>query len=189
MLGDVGDPQLIRAPTSEATLDQVGCDVVRLDAAPLRSPGDADDPGPVHQQLDRAVSNLHAVTQDEFGVHASRAVNAPRVGVDLADQVGQPRMTDRALRRRPGQPLVGTRLGYLEHPDGDLHRQALGGHHLDRREPPVGSLRSPASFNSSTARRATTSSVSSSWMRLFAAVSSDLSALLRPGTSPLSMRS
>lgn len=86
-----------------------------------------------------------------------------------ADLIGQPGVADRPLRRWPAPPLVEARLRYLEHADGHLDRKALGGHHRDRREPPLGSTRSPrpssASFSNSTARRAICSSISNSAMR------------------------
>lgn len=58
--------------------------------------------------------------------------------------------------------------------------------HLDRREPPFWLA---SSRSSSMARRAAFDSVSSSAMRLLAEVSSDFSLLVRPGTSPLLIRS
>ena len=63
---------------------------------------------------------------------------APRRSVDVDDLVGEPRVTDRAGRRGPGTPLVVARHRHAAHPGRDLDGEALGGHHLDRREPRFG---------------------------------------------------
>ena len=69
-------------------------------------------------------------------------------------------------------------LGHREDPTGEHDRAALRGHHLDRREPPFGSLRSASS---SEARRWMASSASSSRMRRLAAASSSARPTSDPG--------
>jgi len=106
---------------------------------------------------------------------------------DLADHVGEPGMPDRPHRWRPAAPGVGAGLGDRQHLATDLHREPLGSHHLDGREPSKGAA--ATCFSSSAARRVTASSVSNWTIRRRAATSSWCSWLLRAGSRPLSMRS
>lgn len=71
------------------------------------------------------------------------------------------------------------RLGHPEHTSGQLHWQALAGHHRDGLEPPFWGTTLPSS---SLARRWIANSVSNSAIRRFAAVSS---ALLRTAQAGL----
>lgn len=142
--------------------------------------------GAAHQQLDLVVPDRHAPAERELGMDPASAVDPVALGVDLSDQVGQHRVPDGALGRRPTALLVEAGLGDSEDSAGDLHRPVLSGDHFDRRVPPFGLA---SSFRRSTARWAIASSVSSSAILFFAAASSAFSAVVRPGSRPQSMRS
>lgn len=84
---------------------------------------------------------------------------------------GWSRSAARAARPWPkgfGAPLVVARPRAGRHAGGRLDRQVVAGHHLDRFEPPFGGA---AFSNASLARPWIASSVSSSVIRFFAAVS------------------
>jgi hypothetical protein len=74
-------------------------------AAPLlgHEPGDR---GVAHQPLDALAPNPDALGGAQLGVDAPRAVDAAVGGVDGLDALGQPRVGQRALRRRPPLPVV-----------------------------------------------------------------------------------
>ena len=105
---------------------------------PFTPPGDALQAGLSHQQLDLVVPDLDAAAQGEFGVHSEDVVSAVGLEVDLGDQVGQHRVTDRALRWCSVALLVEPRLQYVAHPASDLNWPPLRGDHFDRRVPPLG---------------------------------------------------
>ena len=100
MFGDVGDPQPVGLVAPKAALHEIrrGRDVG--DPSEAGASGDAGDSGAAHQQLDRAVTDGHAVTQDELSLHAARAIGAAAVLVDAADDLGQERVPDRPRRWR-----------------------------------------------------------------------------------------
>jgi len=72
------------------------------------------------------------------------------LAVDLGDEIHQPRVTDRPLRRRPTSPHVEPRDRDAKDTTPDLDGQVLRGHHIDGRGSPFGSV---LSFNSSTTWR------------------------------------
>ena len=80
--------------------------------------------GLTHQPLHRPMANLDSVAKAQLGVHPAGTVGAARVEVDLSDEVGQPRVPDRPLRRRAGPAVVEARLGDVEHATDELNRQA-----------------------------------------------------------------
>ncbi|MEA2136624.1 MAG: hypothetical protein QOC68_4534 [Solirubrobacteraceae bacterium] len=142
VLGDVGDRNLYRPVRSNSPLHQILRDQLRPTSTPPGPAGHALDRGPVHQHL------------------------------HLADEIGQPRVTDLARRGATAAELVVTRLRDVQDPGGHLHRQPFAGHHRDRFEPPFAGTTFPSS---SLARRWIASSVSSLATRRFAAVSSAFS--------------
>ena len=74
------------------------------DAPELRAAREALQAGTAHEQLNGVVTDDDAVTEGELGVHAPVAVGAAGVDVDLADEIGQPRVTDRSHWGR-GRPI------------------------------------------------------------------------------------
>ena len=65
----------------------------------LRLASHARDTGPAHQHPDRAVTDTHAVAENQLGVHPSCAVDTAQVDMHLTDKAGQPLMPDRAIAR------------------------------------------------------------------------------------------
>ena len=121
------------------------------------------------------------MTERELGMYAARPIGAAAVEVDAPDELGQRGVADGPCRGRTMALGIEAGLGHREDPAGEHDRVSLRGHHLDRREPPFGSLRSASS---SEARRWMASSASSSRMRCLAAASSVRSADVRPGDFP-----
>ena len=148
MLSDVRDPQLVRTVPLELALDEVNGCRERRGPTPLPAAGQALEASTLHQQLDLTSADIDATTKPQLRVDATSAVSLAGVSVDLADLVGQPRVTDRPFRWRPDEPRVVAAARHLEHAAGSLDRQPFSGHHTDRREPPFGSV---ASVSSSTA--------------------------------------
>ena len=101
--------------------------------------------------------------------------------MDLADEIGQPRVANRSFRRWPRSPRVEPGLRDVEDSARELRGETLGDHHVDGREPPFGPT---SSLSSSVARRCTASSASSSRMRLRAATSSAFSRRRHPRFEP-----
>jgi hypothetical protein len=114
VLGDVGDRNLFGPVRSNSPLHQILRDQLRPTSTPPGPAGHGLDRGPVHQHL------------------------------HLADEIGQPRVTDLPRRRATAAELVVTRLRDVQDPGGHLHRQPFAGHHRDRFEPPFAAPPSPA---------------------------------------------
>ena len=87
MLGDVGDPQLVRGGAGDVAVDQVGGDLVGLGMAPLGASGGASQAGAAHQQRNGVVADHDPAAQPQLGMHPQRAVGAARSLVDLDDAV------------------------------------------------------------------------------------------------------
>jgi hypothetical protein len=95
VLGDVGDPEPVRAVCGELALDQVGDSFLGRHAfrpAAQRQPG---KPGALHEQCHRVVADQQAVGALQLGADPGLAVGAVGGVVDLPDQVGQPGVPDR----------------------------------------------------------------------------------------------
>jgi len=165
---------------------EIAGDGVGACSLPRAPTGDALQASSTHQQLDLVVPDLDPATQGEFGVHSQDAVGAVGLQVDLGDQVGQHRVAHRPFRWCSASLLVEPRLRDAKHPAGNLNWSPFRGDHFDRREPTFGLV---SSLSRSTARCAIASSFSSSENRFLAAASSPFSRVLKPGTSPRSMRS
>src|SRR5262245_16682910 len=106
-----------------------------------------------------------------------------RLGMDLADDLGEHGVAHRAGRRWPSTPHVEPRDRHPDDTAGDLDGEAVLHDRGDDLEPPFGSV---CSFNNSFARRSTVSSVSSARIRLRAALNSADSAVVTPGRTPRS---
>jgi hypothetical protein len=74
----------------------------------------------------------------QLGMHSPVAVHAAEVDVDLGDEVAEPRVADRPLRRRPGTLCVEAGLGHFEDRRASCTGETLGDHHLDGRVSPLG---------------------------------------------------
>jgi hypothetical protein len=92
MLGDVGDPELVRSIDGKGTIDEI---IVRLGlwitsrTASRSTPIHARDTGEAHQPCDALAADADAGTEAELGMHAWGAVGAARLAVDLDDRLGQ----------------------------------------------------------------------------------------------------
>jgi hypothetical protein len=150
MLGDVGDPEPVRFGPCEVPSDEVAGGGLVGDAPVPRPAAEALQARLPHQEPHRLLTDRQAVAQGQLRVHASVAVHAAEVDVHLLDEIGEPRMADRSLRRRARAPRIEPGLGHVEDSARQLRGETLGDHHLDGREPPFGSARS---LSSSVARR------------------------------------
>jgi hypothetical protein len=97
VLGDVGNPEPVWVPAREVPVDEVAGGGLVGDAPVPRSARQALQTRLAHQQPHGFGAHGEAVAEGELGVHASVAVHAPEVDVDLADQVGEPGVADRPL--------------------------------------------------------------------------------------------
>ena len=190
VLGDIGDPQLVRFFAGKVTVDEIRrgrCPDDARFAAPVT--GKACQAGPSHQHRHRVVPHGDAVAHGEFGMDPRCPVGVPRCLVDLVDQVGQPRVSDRPSRRWAAPPGVVPGFGHPHHPARPLGRQSFRDDHPHRLEPSFGDI--TCAFNSSLARRVTANSVSSSLILRRAALSSVscVSTVCRPPAPSLSHRS
>jgi len=117
-IGDVSDPQHVRAIGAELPLDQIarGRDPRDPDrgAPPLAGP-DAGDTSGFHQPRDPLAPHADVVLEPELGMDPRRAVHASALSMDLADPLGQPRVLQRAVRRRPTLPVVKSGPAHPEH--------------------------------------------------------------------------
>jgi hypothetical protein len=184
MLGDIGDPQTVWFIAAEPAFDQVASAGDVRDPPEARASGHAGDPGPAHEQLDRTATDEEALAQDELGVDPPSPVAGPAVEVDSADQLGEECVPDRPGRKWAIMLRVVARLRDREHVTAEQDGAAFRGRHLDRREAPLGPVRSA---RSSEARRWIWSSASSSRIRRFAAASSSRSTDDSPATRPRSI--
>jgi hypothetical protein len=143
-------------------------------------------PSSAHQQRNSVVADHDPTAQPQLGVHPKRPIGPARVLVRLDDQVGQPGVVDRPGRRWPGQPCVvarGRHVKIRQATSTGMCSAAITMIAWNRLlgAPPLGPAPSRGRWREAL--------VSSSAMRRLAAVSSLLSALVRPGSRPRSMRS
>jgi hypothetical protein len=90
MLGDVGDPQLVRAGTGELPLDQIAGGRLRSQpTAELGPAGHTLQPARRNRQLHGVVADAAAAAQGELGVDPAAAIGLAGGGMHLADGVSQ----------------------------------------------------------------------------------------------------
>jgi hypothetical protein len=92
VLGDVGDPEPVRAVRGELPLDQVSDRFLSRHAFRAAAQRQTGQPGALHQQPHRVVPDHQAVGALQLSQYPGTAVGGV---VDLADKVGQPRVPDR----------------------------------------------------------------------------------------------
>jgi hypothetical protein len=108
-IGDVGEPQHVRSARPELPFDQVVSDPDtgnpnRCSPILLRyKPG---DPGALHQPLDALATDPDATAEAQLRMDPRRAIDAPVGLMDLLDLLEQPRVLERAIRRRAALPVV-----------------------------------------------------------------------------------
>ena len=130
VLGNVGQPQLIRAFPTESAVDQIVRARLARHPSSFRRSRATRDARAAHQHRDRVVTNPDPAPEDQLCVYPSGAVVAVGGRVHLADHIGQPRMANRARRWRPASPHVVASARHPEHPTRNLNRQALSGDHM-----------------------------------------------------------
>jgi hypothetical protein len=109
VLGDVGNPQCVRAVGDEprSTRSTDGCRVgVTPGAAAAPTAVCPDDPMLAHEPFDAFAPGSDVLAQAELGVHPRGAVGLPRAGVDVADDLGQLQIHSVAGRDRAVAPGV-----------------------------------------------------------------------------------
>jgi hypothetical protein len=98
MLGDISDPQLLAAGTSERAIDEVECDGVRLlDPRPLSSSRNTFEARTPHYEVHLVAANVDASANGEPCLNADAAVVLSRSSVDPGHNVGEPRVADRVF--------------------------------------------------------------------------------------------
>jgi hypothetical protein len=140
MLGDVGDPKLVRGVGREHAFHLVfehGRQAPSTTVTPLAMM-DSPQPSQPHQTLDSAMTDPQASTQDQFRVDTANPVGSPRGGMQGADLIDQVRVGEVPGRRTTGTPLVASRRRNLQHPashrDGEVAAELV-----DQPEPYFGS--------------------------------------------------
>jgi len=127
-VGDVGDPQLVRAGRGELAVDQVrgrlGLGVLLGDRERPLAPVTPDDLGFAHQPGDPLLADPDPGV-GELGVDARRAVDLAVVIEGIADLLGQHLIGDGPGRQWPAQPGVEAR-------PADLQQRAQHGHVVER---------------------------------------------------------
>ena len=96
VLGDIGDPELVRLVTMKLPLGTIAGSGHAGDVAEARTSGDALNASAPHEHLDCLVTDGDALSEDQVGMDASDALGASRGDVHLADHVGEPDVADRA---------------------------------------------------------------------------------------------
>ena len=125
-VGDVRRPRLVRAVRAKVALHQVGSDpdAGQPDGgAPTLARQKPGDTGRLHQPLDALAPDADPLLEPQLGVDPPGAIGAVRVGVDLLDLLGQPRVRQLAVRRRATLPVMKA---------GAVHAQRSA-HHGDRK--------------------------------------------------------
>ena len=136
VLGDVGDPQRVRAVGDEPAVDQVcrRSGVRVADGAPaLSAPVHADDSVFAHEPLDAFAPDPYALSEAELGVHPWRAVGVARSGVDVADDLDQLQIRPPARGGGAVAPGVVAAGRDAEDPAGHRDRNVVGGELADYR--------------------------------------------------------
>jgi hypothetical protein len=129
VLGDVADPEPIRAGHLEAAVHQVVAGDggrVALGAA-LGSPASIHtlQAGLAHEPLDPLAGNPDTSAEAQLGVHPRTAIGAPGLAVDLGDRAAQLDVLPGPMRRieLTGAPLIKTGGRHLHRTAGRRDRQ------------------------------------------------------------------
>ena len=140
-----------------------------------------------HQLVHELPRHDDLPAQPQLRPHPPITIDPSRLRVDLADQRSQPLAPQLHRRRRPAPPAEVPRRRHTEDPATPFHVIALPGQSRNHRVLPFG--RTPLSANNADAFLVTSNSVSNSRILRRATLSSDHSALDKPGRSPRSTRS
>jgi hypothetical protein len=112
-IGDVSDPQPVRASGLKVALDEVGrrSDAGHADRGLAATAADqAADLGLAHQALDALAADPDALVA-QLGVHPRGAVGAASALVDLPDPLGQPGVAPARAGTARGAPRRDNRTG------------------------------------------------------------------------------
>ena len=127
-VGDVRRPRLVGVGGAEVALEQVGSDPDAREpdrCAPAFACHYSGDTSGSHQPLDALSPAADLVFQAQLGVKPCERRRCPvRGGVDLLDLLGQPRVTERPVRRRAALPVVKAGAVHLQRPAHHRHREA-----------------------------------------------------------------
>lgn len=139
VLGDVGDPQPIRAVGVELPLHGIRPDGLGPLVAPPTPPVDARQPVQAHEAGDPPSPHRLPTAQDQLSVDTPIPVGRSGRGVDVDDLVQQNRVVDVPGRGPATTPLVEPRRRHLQHPARHRHGKPLGSKLADEPEPHFGS--------------------------------------------------
>ena len=117
-VGDVSDPEHVRAGPVEVALDKVGGRGDPRDPdrrlEPLAGP-DARDTGGFHQPGDPLARDPDLVLDPQLRVDPRDPVHAAALLMDQLDLLDQPSVSQRPVRRRPALPIVKASPAHIEH--------------------------------------------------------------------------
>jgi hypothetical protein len=125
VLGDVHDPEPVRALGIEGSVDEVVTGLGRrvpAGAAPTPATVDAGHAGLAHQALDPLAGAAGGEAEAELGVHPRGPIGASAHPVDVDDGVGQGGVGPVAIAAGLGPPRVEPGGRHLHHPTAGRHR-------------------------------------------------------------------
>ena len=148
MLGDVGDPELVREISRELSINQILGRGQWWDIVTFAPSGDALNIGALHKNRHSTVAHLDPQPLREFCVHPPCPVNATSITVHLANDVSEPRVAHTTHRRDSPTLRVKTAFRHVKYSTAPLNLMPSGDHHCDGRLPAFGLV---VPFNNSVA--------------------------------------
>ena len=148
VLGDVGDPKLVRQISRELSINQILCRGQWWDIVTFTASSDALNIGTLHKKRHGTVTHIDPQTLRQFRVHPPCSVNATSISVHLTNDISEPYVAHTAHRRDLPTLRVKTAFRHVKYSTAPLNLMPSGDHHCDGRLPAFGLV---VPFNNSVA--------------------------------------
>jgi len=121
VLGDVGDPELVRQISRELSINQILCRGQSWDTVMFAPSGDALNIGRSHKKRHGTVTHIDPQPLSQFRMHPPCPVNATSISVHLANDISEPRVAHTARRRDSPTLRIKTAFGHVKYSTAPLN--------------------------------------------------------------------
>ena len=121
MLGDVGDPELVREISRELSINQILGRGQWWDIVTFAPSGDALNIGALHNKRHGTVAHIDPQPLRKFRMHPPCPVNASSISVHLANDISEPRVAHTARRRDSPTLRIKTAFGHVKYSTAPLN--------------------------------------------------------------------
>jgi len=121
MLGDVGDPEMVRQISRELSINQILSRGLWWDIVMFTPSGDALNIRAFHKKRHGTVAHLDPQSLRELRVHRHCSINATSITVHLVNDISEPRMTHTTRRRHSPTLRTKTAFGRVKYSTAPLN--------------------------------------------------------------------